>query len=48
MAKETILDELRNYLEGVENYWLALAIIIFFFIIMSVLTLFGVYLYTRH
>jgi len=48
MAKESILDELRIYLEGVENYWLALAIMIIFFAIMSGLTLFGVYLYTRH
>ena len=48
MAKETILDELRIYLEGVENYWLALAIIIIMLIIFSGLTLLGVYFYTRH
>jgi hypothetical protein len=47
MAKQSLIDELRVYLEGVENYWLALAIIMLFCIGMSVLTLFGVYFYTR-
>jgi ABC-type xylose transport system permease subunit len=48
MAKESLTDELRIYLEGVENYWLALAVIMLFFIFVSTLTLFGVYIYTRH
>jgi len=48
MKKESILDELRIHLEGVENYWLALAIIMLFFLFASVLTLFGVFLYTRY
>jgi hypothetical protein len=48
MAKESFTDELRIYLEGVENYWLALAVIMLFFIFASVLTLFGVYVYTHN
>jgi hypothetical protein len=48
MAKETILDELRIYLEGVENYWLAISIVILFFTVIGSLTLVGVYFYTRH
>ena len=48
MKKESLLDELRLYLEGVENYWLALAIIIIFFASLAGLTLAGVYMYTRH
>jgi len=47
MAKQSLLDELRIYLEGVENYWLSFAIVIITLIILSGLTLFGVYLYTR-
>jgi hypothetical protein len=46
MSKSS-LDQLREYLEGVNNYWLTLAIITFFFALTSVLTLFGIYLYTR-
>ena len=48
MKKESLLGELRIYLEGVENYWLTLAIIMLFFVFASVLTLTGVYFYTRH
>jgi hypothetical protein len=48
MAKESILDELRIYLEGVENYWLAITIAILFFTVIAVITLTGVYFYTRH
>lgn len=48
MAKESLIDNLRIYLEGVENYWLALAIIMIFCLGISVLTLCGVYFYTRH
>ena len=48
MAKQSLIDELRMYLEGVENYWLTLAIIMLFCVGMSVLTLFGVFLYTSH
>lgn len=48
MAKESLIDSLRMYLEGVENYWLTLAIIMLFFVFASVLTLTGVYFYTRH
>jgi hypothetical protein len=48
MNKESLIDQLRMYLEGVENYWLALFIIMVFCIGISALTLFGVFLYTRH
>jgi hypothetical protein len=48
MQKESLLDEIRTYLEDVENYWLALSIVIALFIVVSVVTLFGVFLYTRH
>jgi hypothetical protein len=48
MKKESFIDSLRIYLEGVENYWLALAIIMLFFVFASTLTLTGVYFYTRH
>lgn len=47
MAKESLLDELRIYLEGIENYWLALAVIMLAFAVIATLTLFGVYFYTR-
>lgn len=47
MAKQSLLDELRTYLEDVENYWLTLAIVILTLVILSGFTLFGVYLYTR-
>lgn len=48
MQKESLLDELRTYLEGVENYWLTFAIAIVILTILAGLTLFGVYIYTRH
>jgi hypothetical protein len=48
MAKQSLIDELRVYLEGVENYWLTLAIIMLYCIGMLVLTMFGVYFYARH
>ena len=44
---KSLLDELREHVEGIENYWLALAIIMLFSLFASVLTLFGVYFYTR-
>jgi len=47
MAK-SLIEELREHLEGVESYWLAIAIVMLVLIGMSGLTLFGVYLYTRH
>ena len=46
MAK-SLLDELREHLEGVENYWLYFAIVVFALFLLSVLTLTGVYFYTR-
>ena len=48
MKKKSLLDELRIYLEGVENYWLAFAVILVTLIALAGATLFGVYLYTRH
>ena len=48
IMSRSILDDLREYIEEIENYWLALAMIIGFFAIIAVLTLFGVYVYTRH
>jgi hypothetical protein len=45
---ESLLEELREHLEGIENYWLALAIIILFFAVFAGATLIGVYFYTRH
>jgi hypothetical protein len=46
MAK-SLLDELREHLEGVENYWVMFATILLFFALIAGLTLCGVYLYTR-
>ena len=46
MAK-SLLDELREHLERVENVWLTLAITIVSLTVLAGLTLFGVYLYTR-
>ena len=46
MAK-SLLDELREHLEGVENVWLTLAITIVSLVVLAGFTLFGVYLYTR-
>jgi len=48
IMSRSILDDLREYIEEIENYWLALAMMIGFFAIIAVLTLFGVYVYTRH
>lgn len=47
MKKESLLDELRIYLEGVENYWLAMAVVLLSFAVIASATLFGVYIYTR-
>ena len=47
MAKESLIDGLRMYLEGVENYWLALAIIMLFFSTIAGFTLVGIYFYTQ-
>jgi hypothetical protein len=44
----SLLDELREHLEGVEHYWLYLFIMIFYFFVIAALTLVGVYFYTRH
>jgi hypothetical protein len=46
MAK-SLLDELREHLEGVENAWLFISLVIFGLAILAVLTLTGVYFYTR-
>jgi hypothetical protein len=46
--KESLLDQLRTYLEGVENYWLAFGILLLSFIMLGIVTLTGVYFYTRH
>jgi len=46
MAK-SLLDELREHLEGVENVWLFIFLVVVSLAIMAALTLFGVYLYTR-
>lgn len=47
MEKESLSDQLRTYLEGVESYWLTFMVIMITLSIMAGLTLFGVYLYTR-
>ena len=46
MAK-SLLDELREHLEGVENYWLYFFIVMLVTIALGALTLGGVYIYTR-
>ena len=46
MAK-SLLDELREHLEGVENTWLFVFVVMVGFTVMAGLTLVGVYLYTR-
>ena len=47
MAK-SILDQLREHLEGVENVLLYLFTLIFFFACIAALTLLGIYFYTRY
>lgn len=47
MAK-SILDQLREHLEGVENTFLYFLTIMFFFAVIGALTLVGIYFYTRH
>ena len=44
---KSLLDELREHLEGVENYWLYLAIVVVGLTVLSILTLTGVFFYTR-
>ena len=44
---KSLLDELREHLEGVENYWLYLAIVVAGLVVLSILTLTGVFFYTR-
>lgn len=46
--KESLLDQLRTYLEDVESYWVAFATILVSGIIIAVITLTGIYFYTRH
>jgi hypothetical protein len=46
MAK-SLLDRLREHLEGVENAWLYLLMFVIISIVMGALTLGGVYFYTR-
>jgi hypothetical protein len=46
MSKSPI-DQLREHLEDVENYWLTFAIIMFFLCVLAGLTLTGVYFYAR-
>lgn len=48
MQKESLLDQLRIHLEGVENYWLAFAIMLLSCFTIACITLTGVYFYTRH
>lgn len=48
MKKESLLDQLRTHLEGIENYWLAFATMLVAGIMIAVITLTGVYFYTRH
>ena len=47
MAK-SLMDQLQEQLEGVENVWLALAVIMLFLTLTAGLTVLGVYFYTRH
>jgi hypothetical protein len=47
MAK-SILDQLREHLEEVENAWLHFFMIVLFLAVLAGLTLLGVYVYTRH
>lgn len=47
MAK-SILDQLREHLEGVEHTFLYFLTIMFFFAVIGALTLVGIYFYTRH
>ena len=44
---KSLLDELREHLEEVENYWLYLAIVVVGLTVLSILTLTGVFFYTR-
>ena len=44
---KSLLDELREHLEEVENYWLYLAIVVIGLTVLSILTLTGVFFYTR-
>jgi hypothetical protein len=46
MAK-SLLDKLREHLEGVENAWLYLLMLVAGMALLSILTLTGVYFYTR-
>ena len=46
MAK-SLLDRLREHLEGVENAWLYLFVVIASLAVFGILTLTGVYFYTR-
>ena len=46
MAK-ALLDQLREHLEDVEHTWVFFAMIMICLFILSGITLFGVYLYTR-
>jgi hypothetical protein len=47
MAKESLLDRLREHLEDVENYWLYFFMVILTLTALAVLTLCGVYVYTK-
>jgi hypothetical protein len=47
MDKESLSDQLRTYLEGVENYWLTFMIIMITLGTIAGLTLVGVYFYTH-
>lgn len=44
---KSLLDELREHLEEVENYWLYFAIVVIGLTVLSILTLTGVFFYTR-
>ena len=47
MKKESLLDQLRIYLEDAENHWLTFFMVMITLGIIAGLTLFGVYVYTR-
>jgi len=47
MAK-SIIDQLREHLEEVENAFLYLLMMMLFFAVIGALTLVGIYFYTRN
>ena len=47
MKKQSLLDQIRTHLEGVENYWLFFLMLVLSFILIAGVTLTGVYFYTK-